>query len=101
MKDVGRNGFYVFEREAATYMQQHNLEEKYYVIERLRLSAIEGEAVYKKEKIGDIEYRIGYFIVGRIGRGRNRWMWGQFCPMIPKGDFEKLINKAKREKTIL
>lgn len=101
MKDVGRKGFYIFKREAVTYMQQHNLKEKYYVIERLRLVKTEGIITYSDNEIGHIEYRIGYYIVGKIGRGNNHWMWGQFCPMIPDDDFEKLFNKAKKEKTII
>ena len=102
MKDIGRKGHYFFEREAITYMQQHNLDEKYYIIERLKLVKIEGEInKASKIKIGDTEYRIGYYIVGKIGRGQGRWMWGQFCPMIPAPDFDKLIKKAREEKTLL
>lgn len=101
MKDISRNGFYFFEREAITYMPQYNLKEKYYVIERMKLVKTEGVITNKNNKIGDIEYRIGYYIVGKIGRGKNRWMWGQFCPMIPDDDFTKLFKKAEKERVIL
>jgi hypothetical protein len=101
MKDIGRKGFYFFEREAITCMPQYNLDEKYYIVERLKLVKTEGAITNKKNKIGDVEYRIGYYIVGKIGRGKNRWMWGQFCPMIPDDDFTKLFEKAKKENTIL
>ncbi len=101
MKDIGRQGFYVFKREAVTYMVQHNTDEKYYIIERLKLTKLDGKITNKNSKIGQIEYRIGYYIVGRIGRAKNKWTWGQYCPMIPKEDFKKLLNKAHKEKTIL
>ena len=101
MKDISRNGFYFFEKEAVTYMRQHNTKEKYYVVERLKLAKLEGEITNKKSKVGQVEYRIGYYIVGRIRKAKNRWIWGQFCPMIPKKDFDKLLNKAIKEKTIL
>jgi hypothetical protein len=51
----------------------------------------------KSWKVGDIEYRIGYFIVGQIGRAKDKWIWGQFSPIIPQKDFKKLIDKAKKE----
>jgi hypothetical protein len=101
MKDIGRKGNFYFKKEACTFMVQTNMKRKVFVIERLRKSMTEGRITHKKSKIGDIEYRIGYYIVGRIGRAKNRWVWGQYCPMIPKDDFEKLISKAKEEKTIL
>jgi len=100
MKDVGRQGFYCFRREAITYMPQHNTKEKYHIIERLKLVKIEGKITNKNSRIGQIEYRIGYYIVGRIGRAKNKWTWGQFCPMIPVEDFKKLLNKANKENTI-
>ena len=101
MKDISREGYFYYEREAVTYMPQYNLNEKYFVIERLKLTKMEGKISYKNEKIGNIEYRIGYYIVGKIGRAKNRWVWGQFCPMIPNDDFNKLFKKAKKEKTII
>lgn len=101
MKDIGRKGFFYFEREAVTFMPQHNLKEKYFIVERLKLVKTEGRITNKKFKIDDIEYRVGYYIVGKIGRGKGRWMWGQFCPMIPDNDFEKLFKKAKKENTLM
>ncbi len=101
MKDIGRKGRHRFVREAWTFMQQHNLDEKVFVIERLRKIKYEGRLARRKVfREGDIEYRIGYFIVGRIGHMRGRWAWGQFCPLIPARDLKILLNKAKRERTI-
>ena len=68
-------------------MQQYNVPEKVFVIERLREIRYQDRLarrparrfVFRK---GDIEYRIGYYVAGRIGKMRGRWAWGQFCPLI-------------------
>jgi len=43
MKDISREGYFYYEREAVTYMPQYNLNEKYFVIERLKLTKMEGK----------------------------------------------------------
>ncbi|OGY41288.1 MAG: hypothetical protein A2Y67_00590 [Candidatus Buchananbacteria bacterium RBG_13_39_9] len=101
LKDVGRKGKYYFEREKWTFMPQHNLSNKVFCIERLKLVEIEGETTHTKLKIGDIEYRFGYYIVGKIGRAKDKWWWGQSCPIIPAKDFKKLIQQAEDENTLL
>ena len=102
MKDIGRKGKFYFKREAWTFMPQSNLSDKVFILERLRKEEFAGELAYKDTwKKGDIEYRLGYFIVGKIGRANGRWIWGQFCPLIPGGDFLMLIEKAKAEKVII
>jgi len=101
MKDIGRKGWHYWLTEAATFMVQHNLPEKVFVLERLKRISIEGKVVHTSAKVGDIEYRIGYFMVGKIGRMKGRWTWGQYCPLIPKKDFKSLFRLAEKEKTIL
>ncbi len=101
MKDIGRKGKFYLKREAWTLLPQSNLSDKVFILERLRKEKFAGKLAYKNSwKKDDVEYRIGYFIVGKIGRAKGKWIWGQFCPMIPCKDFNKLIKKAKREKTI-
>ncbi|KKQ71440.1 MAG: hypothetical protein UT33_C0009G0031 [Candidatus Peregrinibacteria bacterium GW2011_GWC2_39_14] len=100
MKDISRKGKHIFEREAWTFMTQHNLEEKVFVIERLRRIGIEGENTHKYLKAGDVEYRIGYYMIGKNGKVKGKWTWGQYCPMIPQEDFKKLIDKAIKDKVI-
>lgn len=101
-KDIGREGRHVWIREAWTFMPQGNLDEKVFVVERLRKENYEGRLAREKQwKRGDIEYRIGYYIVGKIGRAKGKWVWGQFCPLIPAEDLKKLLEKAKKERTIL
>lgn len=101
MKDIGRNGSHQFLRVAWTFMPQHNLPQKVFVVERMERSGKKGKIAYTKLRHAKAEYRIGYYIVGRIGHMRNRWTWGQFCPIIPLEDFQKLLRKAKKEQTIL
>lgn len=101
MKDINRKGKHIFKRKAWTLMVQHNLCEKVFILERLeKIDQIE-PITHKELKIGDIEYRIGYFMLGKIGRMNGRWTWGQYCPMIPQKDFSKLLEKAKQDKTII
>jgi len=102
MKDIGRKGKVHFRREAWTFMLQSNFSDKVFILERLRKEGFAGELAYKNTwKKGDIEYRLGYFIVGKIGRANGRWIWGQFCPLIPGDDFLRLIDKAKTEGVII
>jgi len=101
MKAISREGKHGYLREAWTFMAQHNLKEKVFIIERLRRMEIKGKTVHKNIKIGDVEYRIGYYIVGHIRKAKGRWMWGQFCPLVPQQDFNKLMKKAQKEKTIV
>lgn len=96
VKDISRTGFHYWEREAWTFMLQSNYEGKVFVIERLKRV----KSDLKANKIGDIEYRFGYYIIGKIGRANGKWVWGQFCPLIPEEDLAKLFEKAKKEGTV-
>jgi len=101
IKDIGRKGKRFLVREAWTFMPQENLNDKVFIIERFRKESTEGVLAYADSwNKGDIEYRIGYFIVGKIGKATGRWVWGQYCPLIPEHDLKKLLNKAKKEGTI-
>lgn len=101
-KDIGREGFNTWIREAWTFHAQHNHPEKVLVIERLRRAAVIGvRATLGGAEFGDIEYRFGYYVVGRIGRAAGRWTWGQFAPFIPHADLQALLTKARAEGTVL
>ncbi len=101
-KDIGRKGKVIWVREAWTFMPQSNIDNKVFIIERFRKEDFEGKLAnqnaYRK---GAIEYRFGYYIVGKIGRATDKWVWGQFCPLIPAGDLILLLEKAKKEKVII
>ena len=102
MKDIGRKGKIKFIREAWTFLPQHNLAKKVFVFERLRKAEYEGELENKDSyKVDDIEYRIGYFIIGAIGRTKGKWVWGQYCPIIPSDDFVPLVQRAMIDKVLL
>jgi len=101
LKDIGRQGKYFYKREAWTFLPQHNLSKKVFVFERMRLIKKEGKISHAKVKVGSVEYRFGYYIVGKIGRANNKWIWGQFCPIIPHQDLIKLLKKAKSEGVLL
>jgi len=99
-KDIGRKGKQLWLREAWTFMPQRNLRRrKIFVVERFRKAGYEGTTANPYRK--GVEYRIGYFVLGRIGRMRNHWTWGQYCPFIPKRDLPKLLAKAQKEGTLL
>ena len=41
--------------------------------------------------------RVGYYIIGKKGRFKGKWAWGQFCPFIVGKDLGALIKKAKNK----
>jgi hypothetical protein len=98
-KDIGRLGKAIWEIEAETYRQQSNYPLKVFVLQRLRLVEFKGEQLRPEmgARLGDVEYRIGYYIVSAA----DRWWWGQYAPFIPEKDFELLISQARDEGTVL
>ena len=100
-KDIGRKGKHHWIRNKWICMKQHNYPEKVFVIERFIRGKREGDIIQNTGKEGDIEYRFGYYIVGKVGKAKGRWIWGQFCPIIPEEDFNKLIELAKKKGVIL
>lgn len=90
----------IWVREKRTLMPQTNHYGKVFTFERLRFIEATGKKT-DREKVGRIEYRIGYYIIGHKGKSRNKWTWGQFCPMIPQKDFNKLVSLAKKERVLL
>ncbi len=99
--DINRKGKYGNLKEAWTFMVQHNLSEKIFIVERFKRERIIRPVSHKKLKVGDIEYRIGYYMVGKNGIKKNKWTWGESCSIIPREDFNRLFKKAKKEGTIL
>lgn len=101
-KDIGRQGKRGWTREAWTFMPQHNYAEKVFVIERFRYGGHQGQMAIEGGPQPDaIEYRFGYFIVGKNGRAAQRWVWGQYTPMIPSADLVPLLMRAVAERTVL
>lgn len=101
-KDIGRQGVNSWIREAWTFHVQGNYPEKVLLIERLRYAEFTGtSAIVGGAGVGDVEYRFGYYVVGRIGRAAGKWTWGQFAPFIPRTDLDLLLTKAREEGTLL
>lgn len=47
------------------------------------------------EEDGSIELRLGYYIIGKKPGMLGKWVWGQYAALMPIGDFEQIIEKAK------
>jgi len=40
------------------------------------------------------EFRVGYYIIGKLPKMRGRWVWGQYAAFMPIRIFRQLIRKA-------
>jgi len=70
--------------------RQSNAPHKYFVLDLLQL-------YWKKEKSRKKELRIGYYILGKRKKVLNKWVWGQYAPLIPLRDLRILLCKAKNK----
>jgi hypothetical protein len=100
MKDVNREAVHVYRRDAWTFLVQDTYAEAVNVLERLTHLETSGIPAVPM-KLPAAEYRLGYFIVGRIGRASGKWTWGQFSPIMSAGDLERIVEKARAEGTLL
>ena len=78
--DGRRRKFFI--RDYVT-MRQSTYPDKFFVLQ---------DVVFEN---GQNEIRIGYYIIGKKPAMRGRWVWGQYCPLIPKRDFKRLLEKAR------
>ena len=46
---------------------------------------------------GPKELRLAYYIIGKRKRVKGKWVWGQFCTILPKATFRKVIKKAMKK----
>lgn len=103
MKDIDRQGFHRWRREAWTFLVETGLPTKVFSVQRLTFAGTLGIPSEEHREGREAEprrYRFGYWVVARNGRAAGRWWWAQFSPMIPPGDFEALLAKARSEGTI-
>ena len=93
-KDIGRDGYNYYLRESWEIFEQKNMNgKKAFVIEKLRLVKRSDVSHHKGgANQGDVEYRIGYYIV----TPKNRWWWGESCPFVPEGDMPKMTASLLR-----
>ena len=47
------------------------------------------------EEDGRVEFRFGYYMIGRKAGAKGRWVWGQYALLIPKRDLRYLLKKAQ------
>ena len=40
---------------------------------------------------GRIELRLCYYIIGKVGRAKGKWVFGQFATLLPIEDFQAII----------
>ena len=99
VKDIERQGHQYWIIDKWVFMKQSNYPEKVFVFERMKRAETEGSVFHTGVK-GEVYYRIGYYIVGKIGNKKGRWTWGQYCPFIPKQDLKKILKLAKKRGVI-
>lgn len=99
--DINRKGKWGYIKEKWTFMIQSNLEEKIFIVEKFVLKKILKPVSHPLIKLGEVEIRIGYYMLGKNGNRIDKWTWGESCPIIPKKDLNKLINKARKDGTTL
>ena len=76
MKDVGREAWHDWVRDAGTLVAQANGYPCVFSIERLRYVKTEGTPRFPYGALGHIEYRLGYYAVAHNGH----WRWGAVFP---------------------
>ncbi len=45
-----------------------------------------------------VEFRLGYYMIGVKPRSKGRWVWGQFCLLLPEEDLTAIITEARRRR---
>ena len=80
------NCYFIIEDEILHKQQQHSAHPKLIAFQRIKFEAD-----------NQIEYRLGYYMVGVKPGAKGRWVWGQFCLMIPEKDLKKILKKAERK----
>jgi len=44
------------------------------------------------------QFRLGYYMIGVKPGAKGRWVWGQFCLLIPAEDLHDILNEARERK---
>jgi hypothetical protein len=56
-------------------------------------------AIHKlKYDDGSVEFRIGYYMIGRNPKMRGKWAWGQYAPMMTEQEMEEIFDRAQKLK---
>jgi hypothetical protein len=84
---IGRKpegGHFHFTIDDEFHIRQSKLPTKLIYLQRIKFDS------------GRLEYRLGYYVIGKRPAMRGRWAGGQFATMVPLRDFRRIIKKAKR-----
>lgn len=76
-----------FKVEDEIIRPQSNSDRKIIVLQRMRY--------LEKDRV---EFRFGYYMIGLKSGARGRWVWGQFCLLIPQEDLLALLKEARKRK---
>jgi hypothetical protein len=72
-----------FKINRSVSLPQSNYPEKTFVLQEIEFED------------GKQEIRVGYYIIGKKPKMKDKWVWGQFCPIFPRDDLRKLIEKGR------
>ena len=45
---------------------------------------------------GREQFRLGYYIIGKLPKMKGKWVWGQFATLLPPKDFVAILRKAAK-----
>jgi len=45
-----------------------------------------------------VEFRLGYYMIGLKPKVKGRWVWGQFCLLLPEEDLMAILKEARKRK---
>jgi hypothetical protein len=48
-----------------------------------------------RAETGVTEVRLGYYILGKKPAMKDKWVWGQYCTMLPANELLELVEEAK------
>lgn len=73
-------------------------EENWHILDEVRVQQNRGKIVTLQKleaKDKTIEFRLGYYMIGKKPKFKNRWVWAQYCTMMPEGVFRQVVQLAK------
>jgi hypothetical protein len=99
--DIGREGKQLWLRVGWAVMAQSNYPDKVLVIEQLQRYSSQGKlAARAKRRVGEIQYRMSYFVIAKTGQRAGKWTFSGpgSAPMIPEADLGPLLKLARRDR---
>lgn len=69
-------------------------------IQKIQSNAKHKTIVFQKLRFHDtneIQLRLGYYILGKLPRMKDKWTWGQYATFLPAKDFKSIYDRALRK----